>query len=51
MSSFHKTCQGAVSTFQGRNVKNRIIKQKEQRNERHKRQKHKTALGGTFREY
>lgn len=45
-ASFDKT-----RTFQGRSVKIRIIKQKEQRYKRNKRQKHRITSRGTLSEY
>ena len=40
-----------IHMFHGRNVRIRIIKQKEQRYRRNKRQKHRAASRGTFSEY
>lgn len=40
-----------TSIVQGRGMKMRIIRQKEQRCKRKKRQKHRTAPGGTLSEY
>ena len=45
-----KTRFDKILTFQGRSMRKRIIKQKEQRYERNKKQIHRTALGGTFNE-
>lgn len=46
-----KTNLDEIHMFQGRSVRIRIIKKKEQWYERNKTQKHSTALGEKFREY